>query len=125
MLGISAFARQCLGGAVMTLRFLLLTILLWFCFDSAAQADDFAYAAIAKRFGETRLDAQSVQEARMHGECLVGLKHLIFVKRAEFDPVAEWINYRTLSLLEQFPPCNVLIMMEGARHELMKEDEQS
>jgi len=74
MLGISAFARQCLGGAVMTLRFLLLTILLWFCFDSAAQADDFSYAAIAKRFGETRLDAQSVQEARMHGEeCLVGL----------------------------------------------------
>jgi len=109
----------------MTFRFLLLTIFLWFCFGSNAQADDFSYAAIAKRSGETRLDAQGVREAKMHGECLVGLKQLIFVKRADFDPVAEWINYRTISLLEQFPPCNVLIMMEVARKELMEEDEQS
>ncbi len=86
---ISPLARECLGGAVVTLRFLLLTIFLWFCFDSAAQADDFSYSAVAKRFGETRLDAQSVQESKMHGECLVGLKHLIFVKRADFDPVYE------------------------------------
>ena len=61
----------------------------------------------------------------MHGECLVGLKQLIFVKRSDFDPVAEWINYRTISLLEQFPPCTVLIMMEVAREELLEEDNQS
>ncbi len=50
-------------------------------------------------------------------------KSLIFVKRNDFDPVAEWINYRTISLLEQFPPCNVLIMMEVARAELMGDDQ--
>ncbi len=107
----------------MIFRYLLLTIFLCFCFESVAQADDFSYADIAERFGDTRLDAQSVKEAKMHGECLVGLKQLIFVKRAEFDPVAEWINYRTISLLEQFPPCNVLIMMEVAREELMEQGE--
>ena len=36
----------------------------------------------------------------MHGECFVGPKRLIFVKRDDFDPVAEWVNYRTIWLLE-------------------------
>ena len=108
----------------MTPKFLLVTIFSLLCCLSVAQADEFSYEAVAKRFGETQLDAESVQEAKMHGECLVGLKHLIFVKRADFDPVAEWINYRTISLLEQFPPCNVLIMMEVAREELMEGDSQ-
>ena len=79
-----------------------------------------SYEAVAKRYSSTQLDAASVQEAKMHGECLVGLKRLIFVKRADFDPVAEWINYRTFTLLEQFPPCTVLIMMEVAREELLE-----
>ena len=91
---------------------------------SIAQAEDFSYAAVAERYSETRFDPQNVQKAKMHGECLVGLKHLIFVKRDHFEPVAEWINYRTISLLEQFPPCTVLVMMEVAREELMKEEEQ-
>jgi hypothetical protein len=86
---------------------------------AAAQDEEFAYESIAKRFSETRLDAEDVIAAKMHGECLVGLKRLIFVKRDHFDPVAEWINYRTFTLLEQFPPCNVLIMMEVARDELI------
>ena len=80
---------------------------------------DFAYAEVAKRYPATRLDAGVVEEFEMHGECLVGLKQLIFVKRDHFDPVAEWINYRTFSLLEQYPPCHVLIMMQIARSELM------
>jgi len=104
----------------MTPKFLLVTIFSLLCCLSVAQADEFSYEAVAKRFGETQLDEIRVQEAKMHGECLVGLKHLIFVKRDDFDPVAEWINYRTISLLEQFPPCNVLIMMEVARDELME-----
>lgn len=107
----------------MTPRNLLAAIILCLCF-SATQADEFSYEAVAKRFGETKLDAKHVQEAKMHGECLVGLKRLIFVKRDNFDPVAEWINYRTISLLEQFPPCNVLIMMEVAREELMEGDDR-
>jgi len=108
----------------MTLRNLLAAIILCLCCFSATQADEFSYEAVAKRFDETKLDEKDVQEAKMHGECLVGLKRLIFVKRDNFDPVAEWINYRTISLLEQFPPCNVLIMMEVAREELMEGDDQ-
>ena len=103
----------------MTPRFVLAAITLCIFCVSASQADEFSYEAIAERFGDTKLDARQVLEAKMHGECLVGLKRLIFVKREDFDPVAEWINYRTISLLEQFPPCNVLIMMEVAREELM------
>lgn len=100
-------------------------ILLGCCLASvqaSAQDEEFSYEEIAKRFGNTRLSAEDVTTAKMHGECLVGLKRLIFVKRDHFDPVAEWINYRTISLLEQFPPCNVLIMMEVARDELMEEE---
>ena len=108
----------------MTSKSLLAAIIICLCFLSAAQADEFSYEAVAKRYGDTKLDARDVEEAKMHGECLVGLKRLIFVKRSNFDPVAEWINYRTISLLEQFPPCNVLIMMEVARAELLGGDRQ-
>jgi hypothetical protein len=104
-------------------RLLTATFLLLLLIFSPTQADDFSYADVAKRFPETRLDAKSVHEAKMHGECLVGLKQLIFVKRDHFDPVAEWINYRTISLLEQFPPCNVLVMMEVARDELIEKEQ--
>ena len=110
----------------MLTRLLAATLLVLLLVLPPAQADDFAYTDIAKRFPETRLDTKSVRAAKMHGECLVGLKKLIFVKRDHFDPVAEWINYRTFSLLEQFPPCNVLVMMEVARDELIgKEQDQA
>ena len=102
---------------------LFAAVLLSFPFLSVAQEQDFSYDSVAERFAATRLDAKSVEDARMHGECLVGLKHLIFIKRDHFDPVAEWINYRTISLLEQLPPCNVLIMMEVAKAKLMDDEE--
>lgn len=99
------------------------TAVLLGCFLYSAQAvaqdEEFSYDAIAKRYSDTQLSAEEVRLAKMHGECMVGLKRLIFVKRDHFDPVAEWVNYRTFSLLEQFPPCNVLIMMRVARDELM------
>lgn len=91
---------------------------------SVAQGQEFSYEAVAKRYNDARLDPQDVESAKMHGECLVGLKQLIFVKRDHFDPVAEWINYRTISLLEQFPPCTVLVMMEVARDELMTDEDE-
>ena len=84
-------------------------------------AEDYSYDAVAKRYGDTQLDSRSVREAEMHGECLVGLKELNFQKRDDFDPVAEWTNYRAISLLEQFPPCTVLIMIEVARDKLMQQ----
>lgn len=54
----------------------------------------------------------------MQGECSAGLKELNSRKANEFDPVAEWTDYRSISLLRQFPPCEVLVMMEVARTQL-------
>ena len=103
------------------MKYVIAVLLGCFLFSApaVAQDEDFSYDAIAKRFSDTQLSAEEVRSAKMHGECMVGLKRLIFVKRDHFDPVAEWVNYRTFSLLEQFPPCNVLIMMQVARDELM------
>ena len=81
--------------------------------------EDFSYTDVANRYSDTQLDAKSVKEAKMQGECLVGLKHLNFRKRQDFDPVAEWTSYRAFSLLEQYSPCRVLIIMEVARKELL------
>jgi len=88
--------------------------------DDAFPAESFAYEAIATRYSNTRLDSGTVLAAKMQGECLVGLKELNFRKKNDFDPVAEWTNYRAISLLEQFPPCTVLIMMEVARKKLLE-----
>jgi hypothetical protein len=65
--------------------------------NSAVLAEDFSYAAIAERYSDTKLDAKVVRESQMQGECLVGLKELNFRKRDDFDPVAEWTNYRALT----------------------------
>ena len=100
-------------------RIVIATALVSLQLCSTALAKDFSYDAIAERFSEIRLDAESEQTARMEGECLVGLKELNFRKRDDFDPVAEWTNYRAISLLEQFSPCTVLIMMEVARKALI------
>lgn len=89
-------------------------------FFSAVAGEAFSYEAISKRHNEVQLDEKSVEEARMQGECLVGLKELNFRKREDFDPVAEWTSLRSFSLLEQLSPCTVLIIMEVAREELMK-----
>ena len=83
-------------------------------------AEDYSYQAISKRYPAARLDAATVRDAKMQGECLVGLKQLNFKRRDSFDPVAEWTSYRSLSLLEQFPPCQVLVMMEVARGHMIK-----
>lgn len=92
--------------------------------SSVASASEFSYEAIAKRHSESRLDPSTVADAKMQGECLVGLKKLNFRKRDDFDPVAEWTSFRSLSLLEQMPPCTVLIIMEVARVELVEETDK-
>ena len=105
-------------------RTVLATATLCVVLFQGVQAADFSYASIAKRHPQSRLDAATVERARMDGECLVGLKQLNFQKRHDFDPVAEWTNYRSLSLLEQFPPCAVLIMIEVARAHLVDEKDE-
>lgn len=111
-------------GGFPTIRrtILLLVSALWF--SAAVGQQSFSYDDIAKRYSDSRLTSAEVDDAKMQGECLVGLKNLNFRKREDFDPVAEWTNYRSLSLLEQFPPCIVLIMMEVARSELIEEAPQ-
>ena len=100
-----------LGGAA---------ILLAYATQLTAKNENYTYEAIAKRHMDASLDKKSVENAKMQGECLVGLKELNFKKTDEFDPVSEWTNYRSFSLLEQFPPCTVLIIMEVARDGLME-----
>jgi len=105
-------------------RQVLILLLLMSWWSISTGQDSFAYEEIAKRYSGSQLSSAGVEEAKMQGECLVGLKNLNFRKRDDFDPVAEWTNYRSLSLLEQFPPCTVLIMMEVARTELIEEDQE-
>ena len=104
----------------MTIR-MLLTLLVSSSLAMVSNAAEFSYEEIAKRYNSVHLEITSVEDAKMQGECLVGLKHLNFQKRMDFDPVAEWTNYRAFSLLEQYPPCTVLIIIEVARQELQKD----
>jgi len=77
-----------------------------------------SYQDIATKYATVALTDTQVKQAKMQGECLVGLKSLNFKKKRDFDPVAEWTNFRTTSLLQQFSPCEVLIMMELAQERL-------
>lgn len=101
------------------------TILCYLLLCAVATADTYDYESIAKRFSDVWLDSGSVRQAKMQGECLVGLKVLNFQKRHDFDPVAEWTNYRSLSLLEQFPPCTVLVMIDVARQRILELEQEN
>lgn len=81
-------------------------------------AEEFNYDAIAQRHSKSALNADKVNAAKMQGECLVGLKNINYKKKDVFDPIAEWSSYRSISLLEQFSPCEVLIMMEIAQKQM-------
>ena len=98
----------------------VLLTLMPFVLPQQSLAEGFSYAAIAERYPDSQLSAAAVNDFEMQGECLVGLKELNFQKREDFDPVVEWTNFRAISLLEQFPPCKVLVMIEVARRELLK-----
>lgn len=100
------------------MRTIPLVILLMSFFTQIALAQEYDYESISKRFTSVQLDSKAVKRAQMEGECLVGLKNLNFKKKTEFDPVAEWTNYRSFSLLEQSSPCTVLIIMEVAKSKL-------
>ena len=96
-------------------RFIILTVCI-LC--PALFANEYSYVDIAKRHTGSSLSQEALKAAKIQGECLVGLKALNFKKKKEFDPVAEWTSYRTVSLLEQYSPCEVLIIMEVAQTKL-------
>lgn len=81
-------------------------------------AEDYSYTNISKRYTEVELDSKALKRAKMEGECLVGLKNLNYRKKEDFDAVAEWTSYRSFSLLEQYLPCTVFIIMEVAQEKL-------
>lgn len=85
---------------------------------NALAASNYSYEDIAKRNSEVALSEKAITEAKMQGECLVGLKHLNFKKIDQFDPVSEWTSYRSISLLQHYSPCKVLIIMEVAQEKL-------
>jgi hypothetical protein len=88
----------------------------------SAYSAGFSYDDIAKRYPDSALSQQQYSNATMQGECLVGLKDLNFKKKNDFDPVAEWTTFRSGALLEQLPPCQVLVIMEVAQKELRQRE---
>ena len=86
-----------------------------------ATAKEYTYSKVAKTHPSAKLSKKLVENAKMQGECLVGLKELNYRKKEKFDPVAEWSSYRSISLLEQYSPCEVLIMMEVAQKKIKQE----
>jgi len=99
----------------------LIAFLSTFLIIVSVQGKQFTYDDIAKRNPSVALTKKQLKEAKMQGECLVGLKELNFKKKKEFDPVAEWTNFRSISLLKQLPPCQVLVIMEVAQKALKKQ----
>ena len=85
-------------------------------------ANEYTYEEISKRHLNVSLTKKQTDALKMQGECLAGLKQLNFRKSDKFDPVAEWTSYRSLSPLEQFPPCDVLLMLEVASKEIRKNE---
>lgn len=86
-------------------------------------AENHSYEDIAKRHAGSALKAEAVANAKMQGECLVGLKKLNFRRQKDYDAVAEWSNFRTASLLEYYSPCEVLVIMEVAQDKVRREAE--
>lgn len=98
------------------------TAILLLALSHQAGAENYTYENISKKYNDVALNVKEVKRAKMEGECLVGLKKLNFKKQVTFDAVAEWTNYRSISLLEQFSPCTVLIIMEVAQSKLKNDN---
>lgn len=101
------------------MTFRLISILLAFsCHQALSDDENYTYAEIDKRYKSVSLHSDKIKSAKMQGECLVDLKALNFKRADKFDAIAEWTSYRSVSLLEQYSPCEVLIMMETAKGQL-------
>jgi len=87
-------------------------------FSTSAYSDGFSYNSISKRHGGLPLSKKQVENAKIQGECIVGLKNLGTEKKGKFDAVTEWINFRGAALLWRKSPCEVLVTMEVAREKL-------
>lgn len=100
-------------------RWLILLLLMAMSFVVSADAK--RYDNVAQKYKDSALSPQVVGKAKMQGECLVQLKELTFKRKDKFDPISEWVNYRSVSLLQQYSPCEVLIMLEVANKKIRDE----
>lgn len=100
------------------MKFTIYATLFCIFIGHTAQAREARYQHIAKHNKEYALSQSEMGKAKMQGECLVQLKELTFKKKNEFDPISEWINYRSVPLLENYSPCEVLLMLEVANQQL-------
>ncbi len=100
------------------MTFLKVTIMVLIFISHSVNAESYTYKQISKRHPQAQLTPKQLDNAKMEGECLVGLKELNFKKKTKFDAVAEWTNYRSISLLEQYSPCTVLVILEVAKSKL-------
>ncbi|MFT6268733.1 MAG: hypothetical protein ACJAVV_001548 [Alphaproteobacteria bacterium] len=80
------------------MKYTFLILSLFLSFQIAAK--DLTYQEIAKNNETVALSKEQVETFTIHGQCLIALKELNFKKKDSFDPVAEWTNYRSVSLLE-------------------------
>lgn len=103
-------------------RIAFVLVLTFTSFASISQPS--RYEVVANKYQEFALNKNVVENAKMQGECLVQFKELTFKKKNEFDPISEWVNYRSVSLLEQYSPCEVLIMLEVANDKIRGESKQ-
>jgi len=97
-------------------KILGLVLILMYC--SSVNASTERYNNVANQFKGQALSDETVSNAMMQGACLVQLKELTFKKKNDFDPISEWVNYRSISLLEQYSPCETLIILEVANTQL-------
>ncbi len=79
---------------------------------------------VAEKYKQSSLDRKTIENAKMQGECLVQIKDLTFKKKDKFDPISEWVNYRSVSLLEKYSPCETLIMLEVANKQIRAQKSQ-
>lgn len=91
---------------------IIVIVLLTAPYVNPSLADAYSYKDISRRHADVEFDRQTVKRARMEGECLAGLNKLQFNNR---DEINQWAGYQA-SLLQQFSPCTVLIMLETAQY---------
>ena len=87
-------------------------------FTQTSLADQFDYNNISRRHADVEYNINTVKRAKMEGECLLGLKNLNLRKVDASGSAAEWTRNHSLSLLQQFSPCTVLIIMEEAHSKM-------
>ncbi|MEM9302650.1 MAG: hypothetical protein AAGE01_11090 [Pseudomonadota bacterium] len=88
--------------------------------SASSTATEFTLDAIEARAEREVMTPDERADARLQGECLVGIKQLNFTG-GEYDPIEEWLRARTTQLLQRHDPCTTLAMLEVTKRHLEAE----